>query len=189
MDLPKSKRYLSTPDWVRKELDEVEKTVHGWSRVQKLNAFAQGGNRIAQALRKFPRSMWGFTTKKGNWCITEVLWHLADQEANVYVRLRKAIAEDGSTVNAWDHTAWQKGTLCPKADSIQARDLITLLRRTNADLLRRVPTKDWKNHVQHPETGVTTVEDMVGFNIWHLENHIGQMERRYKEWKKRMNKN
>jgi hypothetical protein len=171
------------PDWLKKELEVVEETVQGWNRAQKLIAFAQGGDRVVRALRKFPRSMWGFTAKKGNWCIGEVLWHLADQEANVYVRLRKAIAEDGSTVNAWDHTKWQKGTICKEADPVQARDLLVLLRKANAELLRRLPVKVWKNYVKHPEFGEPTVEEMVGFNIWHLENHIGRMERRYKEWK------
>jgi hypothetical protein len=178
-----SKKIFSAPDWAQKELDEVEKTVQGWSRSDKLEAFARGGGDVVRALKKFPQSMWGFTAKKGNWCIGEVLWHLADQEANVYVRLRKAVSEDGSSVTAWDHTAWQSGTRCLQADPVQARDLLVLLRKANADLLRRLPAKAWKNHIQHPEFGEPTVEEMVGFNIWHLENHIGQMGRRFQEWK------
>jgi hypothetical protein len=183
-----SAKSFSRPTWLQKELDVVGKTVQGWTRAKKLRVFAEGGGHIAGALRKFPRPMWGFTAKKGNWCITEVLWHLADQEANVYYRLRKAVSEDGSAVSAWDHTAWQKSTFCKKADPLQARDLILLLRQANADLLRRIPAQAWKTRVKHPEFGEPTVEDMVDFNIWHLDNHIGQMGRRFQEWKNRKSK-
>jgi len=64
-----SKKIFSAPDWAQKELDEVEKTVQGWSRSDRLEAFARGGGDVVRALKKFPQSMWGFTAKKGNWWI------------------------------------------------------------------------------------------------------------------------
>jgi hypothetical protein len=185
MSSVKTSKTFSGPAWANEELEKVRNTVLGWSRSKRLNVFAKGGSRVTRVLKKFPRNMWNFTAKKGNWCITEVLWHLADQEANIYVRFRKAISENGAVVSAWDHTKWQKETLCAQAHPLQAQDLILFLREANADLLRRMPTKAWKNYIKHPEFGKSTVEDMVDFNIWHLDNHIGQMERRFLEWNSR----
>src|SRR5262245_48171686 len=85
----------SLPGWAWKEAAYTKDLVKGWSRERKLKAFTQGPARLEKALKKFPRKMWGFTTTPKNWCIQEVLWHLADQEANLYVRLRRAAAEPG----------------------------------------------------------------------------------------------
>lgn len=170
---------------IRKEKDTaaLKEQVQGWSRSRKSVVFGKGGARIKEALRRFPKSMWNFTAKKGNWNITQVLWHLADHEANLYVRLRRAVAEPGNLVTSYDQNKWSERLLYHKADPQQARDLILLMRGANSDLLGRVPVKAWGSKVRHPELGAITLEYLVGLNIWHLEHHIRQMERRWREWK------
>ncbi len=183
--MPKSKNIQITMTPADKKRAELREEVQHWSRSGKLAAFARGGERVRQTLRKCPRSMWTYTAKKGNWCVAEAIWHLADQEANVYMRFRKAVAENGSMVSAWDHSKWPAATLYSKADPLQALALIQILRKANADLIKRAGPSAWTKRVKHPEFGVRTVENMVGMNIWHIEHHIGQMERRLREWKAR----
>ncbi len=168
-----------------KKRAELRNEVQHWSRSKKLAAFSRGGARVQQAFRKCPRSMWTYTAKKDNWCVNEVLWHLADQEANVYLRLRTALAENGPAVIAWDHSKWAIATLYSKADPQQALGLIQILRKANADLIKRIGPKAWTKRFKHPEFGARTVEYTVGMNIWHVEHHIGQMGRRLREWKGR----
>ena len=156
-----------------------------WSIPRKSEAFAQGGARLREVLRRCPRKMWSFTTKKANWTIGQVLWHLADQEANLYVRLRVAAAEPGSFISSYDQEIWAEKLAYPEASPEQARDLILLLRKSNVDLLKRIPKKAWKGRVKHPEWGTRDLEYMVALNVWHLEHHLRQMERRFREWKAR----
>jgi len=177
--------FLDAAGILAMERAALKKTVQGWSRSKKLAAFARGPQRLTQTLRRFPKAMWKYTRKKGNWTIIQVLWHLADQEANLYVRLRRAIAEPGGLVSPYDQNLWDEGLLYRQADPLQARDILLLLRKANADLLKRVSTKSWSQKVKHPEWGSLSLEYLVGLNIWHLEHHLGQMERRYHEWKSR----
>ena len=149
----------------------------------KLNA--RGSEKVREILRKYPQAMWHFTAQKGNWTITQVLWHLADQEANLYVRLRRAVAEPGGVVSPYDQNKWADKLFYSKANPEQARDLILLLRKSNSDLLKRIPPKAWRGKVRHPEWGLLSLEYLVGLNIWHLEHHILQMGRRFSEWKAR----
>ena len=76
----------------------TKEEVKTWGRAKQAAAFAKGGARLQKALRKFPRKMWSFSKDPKNWSIAEILWHLADHEANFYVRLRKAAAEPGGPV-------------------------------------------------------------------------------------------
>lgn len=156
-----------------------------WASPQKAKAFTQGGIRLSAVLRRCPRRMWTFTKKRSNWTIAQVLWHLADQEANLYVRMRLAAAEPGSYISSYDQEIWVKKLAHPAASPEQARDLVLLLRKANADLLKRIPRKAWKGRVKHPEWGTRDLEYMVALNVWHLEHHLRQMERRLKEWKAR----
>ena len=156
-----------------------------WPAARKVKAFAQGGTRLQAVLRRCPRKMWTFTLKKSNWTIAQVLWHLADQEANLYVRLRLAAAEPGSLVSSYDQNIWAEELSYPKASPEQARDLILLLRKANVDLLKRIPRKAWEGKVRHPEWGTKDLEYMVALNVWHLEHHLRQMERRLRDWKGR----
>ncbi len=176
---------LRSPKLLEQELAAMEEKVQGWSRAKKLAAFAQGSRRLTATLKKFPQGMWRYTRKKGNWTITQVLWHLADQEANLYIRLRRAVAERGKIVSPYDQEKWSRGLLYSKANPVQARDLIVLLRDANADLLKRVGAKAWRGKVKHPEWGTLSLEYLVGLNVWHLDHHLAQMGRRYSEWKKR----
>lgn len=95
------------------------------------------------------------------------------------------MAEPNSFVSSYDQNIWADQLIYPEADPLQARDLILLLRRANVDLLRRIPRKSWAGKVKHPEWGTKTLEYMVALNVWHLEHHLRQMERRLREWKGR----
>src|ERR1035441_870965 len=111
------------------EVKAAKKKVHGWGRSQKLKAFGLGANRVATFLGDFPKAMWRFKSSPSNWCVGEILWHLADQEANLYLRLRKAVAEPGGLVCAWDQNKWSSKPGYFKADFNEALDLLKTLRK------------------------------------------------------------
>jgi hypothetical protein len=175
--------FIAGPDVSKEESVSARKKVEGWKRTQKLSVFSNGANRISKTLKQFPRSMWMFKPSKEKWCIGEILWHLADQEANLYIRLRRAIAEPESQVSAYDQDKWAKQLGYLMGDFEEAWDILKLLRRSNAALLKRLPIGVWKRKVKHPERGLLTVESLVSMNVWHLEHHLGQMEKRFREWK------
>lgn len=176
------KKDLSLPGWALKEKLMTKEIVKSWGRSKQIAAFSMGRERLEKTLKKYPRKMWGFTTTPKNWCITEVLWHLADQEANLYVRLRRAAAEPGQPVAAYNQEKFSARLLYKKSDPEQAKALILLLRKANADLVKLLGRKAWNNKVKHPEWGTLTFGFMVALNVWHLDGHLAQMGRRYAEW-------
>jgi len=173
------------PDVPREAQRQAKKKVQGWSRAKKLKAFSLGPRRLGESLKRFPGKMWAFKPAPSDWCVGEVIWHLADQEANLYFRLRKAATEPGGPVPSWDENLWSKKTLYRQADFGQGRDVFAILRQANAALLKRLPATAWKNKVSHPEFGEISVDYMVGLNIWHTEHHLGQMAKRLRQWKEK----
>jgi hypothetical protein len=175
--------FIAGPDVLKEEAALARKKVNGWSRSRKFNAFAQGADRISKTLKSFPFVLWRFKPSKEKWCVGEILWHLTDQEANLYVRLRRAIAEPGSSVSPYDQDKWGQKLNYLSADFKEALVILQLMRRSNTILLKRLPAAVWKRTVDHPERGLLTVDSLVSMNVWHLEHHLGQMLKRQCEWK------
>ena len=173
------------PGWVLKEKIWTREEVKKWSRARQIAAFSKGGERLERTLRKYPKKMWGVTTTPKNWCIKEVLWHLADQEANLYVRLRRAAAEPGQPISAYDQEKWSAKLFYKKAGPEQAKAVFLLLRKANSDLVQRLPVRVWNSKVKHPEWGMLSFGFLIALNVWHVDGHLAQMGRRYAEWKSR----
>jgi len=64
-------------------------------------------DRLVAALDRLPRELWQARPSPDDWTVHEIAVHLCDSEANSYVRLRKAIAEPGGAVAAFDEQRWQ----------------------------------------------------------------------------------
>ena len=66
------------------------------SRQQNIELFGRGPALLADALRGCPKKMWLYRPAANRWSIHEIILHLADSEANCYVRSRQFIVEPGS---------------------------------------------------------------------------------------------
>ena len=77
-------------------------------RKQKIELYGDAYNILMEALKEFPREMWHFKPSPNDWSIHELVVHIADSEANSYARCRKAIAEPGTVVMAYNESQWAK---------------------------------------------------------------------------------
>jgi hypothetical protein len=154
-----------------------------FERRQKIEAFGNAYFQICDILRELPREMWGFKPASDQWSVHEILIHMADSEANAYVRFRKAIAESGSSVVAYDQMAWATSLDYKTQNANDALELFRWLRATSYSIFRTLPESAWQNSINHPEHGLMTLEEMVGTYVTHVEKHIAQMRRVFENWK------
>src|SRR5689334_25186847 len=75
-------------------------------RRQQIALYGDASRLLTAALEGFPRAMWQFRPAADRWTIHEIVVHIADSEANSYIRCRKFIAEPGSTVLGYDEMGW-----------------------------------------------------------------------------------
>jgi uncharacterized damage-inducible protein DinB len=156
--------------------------VNELERRQKIEAFGNAYFQLCDILRELPREMWEFKPEEDQWSVHDILIHLADSEANGYVRYRKAIAESGSSVIAYDQMAWATSLSYRTQNANDALELFRWLRATSYSIFRTLPESIWQNTVNHPEHGTMTLEQMIDLYVVHVEKHIGQMRRVYESW-------
>ena len=151
-------------------------------RNETLAAYTRAGDELAAALEEFPRTMWAYKPGPDRWSIHEILLHLADSEANSYVRCRRAVAEPGGTVMAYDEERWTAELHYHDQEPEEALALFRLLRGMTARLLRRLPPSVWSRTMQHPERGIVTLDDWLAIYAAHARAHIDQMQATHAAW-------
>jgi hypothetical protein len=153
-------------------------------RNKMLEAYKLGYNDLQNAMREFPMEMWDYKPAPDKWCIKEIIIHITDSEINAYLRCRKIIAENGSTITPYDQDAWAEKLMYTSRSVDTNLELFRLLRVVNYSLLVSLPSEMWGNCINHPETGKITLSDWLKIYSEHVPIHINQMRNNFVEWKK-----
>ncbi len=152
-----------------------------------LETFRSGPNHVRQFLRDLPEGARHFRPAPHAWTIHEILVHLADSEAQAYIRFRRGIAESGCGVFAYDQDKWTSELGYEHLDAAVHIELFTYLRRSTDALLSALPEEQWQRTVNHPEHGMMTIDDLLVMYADHAEGHVGQMQRTLDAWRKEQN--
>lgn len=155
----------------------------GAERKQKIESYGQAPEMLEEALKQFPKEMWQFKPAPDRWSVHEILVHLADSEANSYIRARRFVAEPGQTVMAYDQDAWAKKLDYHAQSTDEAIALFRALRKSTYNFIRALPDAAWSHTVQHPESGTMTFDRWLDIYDRHTPGHIAQMQKNLEAWK------
>jgi hypothetical protein len=150
-----------------------------------LESYQSAHTRLLQTLESLPKEMWKYKPVPEEWSVHEIIWHLADCEANFYVRARRIIAEPGSKVLAFDHDLWAAKLDYHKQSVEAALGFFKYLRGLNCELLQVQPENIWGNTVEHSQYGTLTLDQWLERADKHADNHIDQIKHNYELWLKR----
>lgn len=153
------------------------------TRNDKISAFGNAHWEVVKTLQLIPREAWQFKPSANEWSIHQVLIHLADTEANAYVRFLKGVAETGGTLMVMDQEVWAENLHYHDQDPDLALELFRLLRLKTAQLIKQLPETVWSNQVNHPESGLITLDDWLTNYADHAFVHIRQIKRVYNQYK------
>jgi hypothetical protein len=147
-----------------------------------IERYGQAYQLLADALPRFPRDMWHYKPAPSRWSIHEIIIHLADSEANSYIRARCFIAEPGKRIMAYDQDKWASDLRYDLQDPAGALELFKWLREMSYRMIRSIPESYWGRVIQHPESGEMTMDRWLQIYEGHIPLHIGQMQRNYDAW-------
>ena len=113
------------------------------------------------------------------WTPRQVIHHMADSEAQSYSRLRRLIAEPGSAIQGYDEGKWaENSTLGYRTESIEtAIQVITAVRQSSFELLKRLSSDQLRNSGIHTESGLYTIQNWLKSYINHPLDHANQIKK------------
>lgn len=115
--------------------------------------------------------------KKDGWNARQVIHHLADSESQSCARLRRLIAEPGTTIQGYDENKWATSeTLGYKELPIESSlALFKASRESSLQILRRLTQDQLKNSGIHTESGEYNVEKWISTYTRHPQEHAEQL--------------
>lgn len=152
-------------------------------RERRIESYGDAHARLVDALKEFPREMWGYRPAPGDWTIQEIVIHIADSEANSFIRARRLIAEPGSAVLGYDESLWARVLRYGEQSADDAVELFRWLRLTTWKLIRELPAETWMHTVVHSDSGPMTMDQWLDIYDRHVHEHIEQMQRIHAAWR------
>lgn len=154
------------------------------TREQKLESYRDAHRQLTAYLQSLPLEVWQFRAEGDPWTIHDIVVHITDSEANSYVRCRRAIAEPGLGVMAYDPSVWSEGLHYGEQSAEEALELFKWLRLRTARLISTLPESTWAHTIEHPENGTMTLDDWLNIYERHVPEHLEQMEAIHAAWRK-----
>jgi DinB family protein len=112
----------------------------------------------------------------GEWSPRMVVHHLADSETNSYVRLRKLLAENATTIQGYDEAEFARVLHYDRAIE-RSLEVFRAVRGSSSELLDELGDDDWSRAGTHSESGAYSVEGWLEIYADHAVTHADQIAR------------
>ena len=113
------------------------------------------------------------------WTPRQVIHHVADSEAQSYARLRRLIAEPGTSIQGYDEALWAESkTLGYKTEPVEVSiEVFKAVRNSTYQLILRLTDSQLENKGIHTESGEYSVRDWMNSYINHPLDHANQIKK------------
>ena len=143
-------------------------------RASLLEQFRSGYGAVEAALEGATDEELDRRPPSGEWTAREVAHHLADSEAQAYVRLRRLIAEERPTIVGYDEPEYARRLHYdrPIASSLA---VLRAVRDASLELLEALTPDEWQREGTHSESGAYSVDKWLRIYARHSHDHAAQI--------------
>ena len=113
--------------------------------------------------------------RDGGWTVRQVVHHVPDSHMNAYVRFKLGLTEDTPTIKPYHENSWAQ---LPDSRTAPIGLSLVLLESVHARwvlVLRAMRDTDFARTINHPETGVQTLDRVLALYAWHGRHHIAHV--------------
>ena len=130
---------------------------------------------ISSLSQPLSANTWSQRAATGEWCLTEIVCHLRDVEAEVNLpRLQKVISESNPFIPGQDTDRWAEERSYINHNGRQALAHYTVSRKKLLDILSSLSEDAWQRPVRHAIFGPTTLHELVSIIAGHDRLHVRQ---------------
>jgi poly(3-hydroxyalkanoate) synthetase len=115
--------------------------------------------------------------KKDGWNARQIIHHLADSESQSCARLKRLVAEPGTTIQGYDENKWAQSTtlgytVLPIENSLA---LFKAARNASLETIKRLSVEQLSNAGTHTESGAYDLKKWFSSYINHPKDHAEQL--------------
>jgi uncharacterized damage-inducible protein DinB len=113
--------------------------------------------------------------RDGGWTVRQVVHHVPDSHMNAYVRFKLGLTEDEPTIKPYDEDSWAQLPEARTAPIAISLDLLQNVHIRWVLVLRAMRDVDFLRRINHPETGLQTLDRVLALYAWHGRHHIAHV--------------
>jgi hypothetical protein len=139
---------------------------------QLLQQYEQGADLLRATVKKATKEELALHPVPGTWSIQQVVCHIADFEPVYADRMKRVLVEDNPTLFGGDPDVFAAGLCYEQRDVEEELDLITVVRKQMARILRQTDIEDFQRTGVHSESGPLTLETLLERITRHIPHHL-----------------
>jgi hypothetical protein len=112
--------------------------------------------------------------RDGGWTLRQLAHHVPDSHMNAYVRFKLALTEANPTIKPYAEELWAN---LPDS-SLPIEVSLSLLEGIHSRwtvILRSLQPSDWARTYNHPQNGLTRLDQGLALYDWHSRHHLGHV--------------
>jgi uncharacterized damage-inducible protein DinB len=113
--------------------------------------------------------------RDGGWTVRQVVHHVPDSHMNAYVRFKLGLTEETPTIKPYEENSWAQLPDSRTAPIGMSLDILESVHARWVLVLRAVRDADFARKINHPESGVQTLDRMLALYAWHGRHHIAHV--------------
>ncbi len=141
-----------------------------------LAQYEKGAPLLRTSVMKAKEEQFDLTPVPGKWSIRQVVCHIADFEPVYADRMKRVLVEDNPTMFGGDPDAFASRLHYSRRCVLEELELIDVVRRQMARILREVDIEDFQRTGVHSEAGPLTLETLLERITGHIPHHIRFIE-------------
>lgn len=149
-------------------LTEAERQGH-------IEALAALPSELRAALAGLSEAQLDTPYREGGWTLRQVAHHLPDSHLNAYVRYKLALTEHEPLIRTYEEHLWAEVPEAQTAPVELSLALLEALHNRWVTSLRMLPAVAFSRPYRHPESGLTTIDRMLGLYVWHGRHHVAHI--------------
>jgi hypothetical protein len=146
-----------------------------------INEYKNNFKELFDLLPSLSETQINYKPAENKWSVHEIITHLADVEIQSHVRIRTILANKDPRIIYHDQMDWSLILDYKKIDINESLEIIKLIRRSNCNLLSRIPEEYFDKKGIHSTKGEMTLEYFVSSCLQHVYKHINQIKRNLQE--------
>ncbi len=137
-----------------------------------LKQYEKGPDLLKTAIAGVREDQFDQAPVPGKWSIRQVVCHIADFEPVYADRMKRVLVEDNPTMFGGDPDVFAAGLHYDKRSVHDELELISVVRRQMAVILRNTDVEDFQRTGVHSEAGPLTLETLLERITRHIPHHL-----------------
>jgi uncharacterized damage-inducible protein DinB len=143
-------------------------------RKQFIREIAELPNNLREMVKNMSEEQIDSPYRPAGWTVRQVVHHVGDSHLNSFIRFKLALTEKNPTIRPYAEDLWAE-TAEYKMPVDVSLNLIDSIHRRWVALLESMSDEDFARTLNHPETGVWTLENLLGMYVWHGKHHTAHI--------------